>query len=1043
MSTTAGSDDVRAGQQTFERACANFVSWLDARVMSAGRGDGLDRLEVDPASRFWLGLLAPEGTVEKMQEKYGERGERLSPCAVGLRLRPEVQHGPWNFTVDVSCRGWHKDGADNEYPWRRSEPVRRTIPVSYDGPTEAIFGGETLSEGLTSAVGRGPAAHVRVSSERWQGRTELFAQVVNTSPQEPKPSNVSHHLYEVELAVRDLATEPFQLQSLPDSFRYDRNVPAYGHNCGVSYADGVFRTTDTVVVDRGTLDYGVAGESAPVLRFDVLADDPLPQLTALVDSFSAWVHATWSDDTLEVRAQRRGWTSEMLEAAREEAPKAYQEVKRLESGLELLHTDERLRRAFRLMNEAIEHGATRADGSVKYASWRPFQIAALLSMLPAVTGDPNDADVVDSVWFATGGGKTETYLGFLVAAALYERLSGRIAGITGWARFPLRMLSIQQTQRFANALAGAELMRRREGIGGDPISLGFFVGSNGTPNRVPREASKEGDVDVEDDTMPDRFQVLLECPFCHHDSIEMAFERRLWRLEHRCSRRDSGCPWPEDALPIFIADDEIYRFLPTVIVGTLDKAALMGVQASMAGFFGPPRGLCSTPGHGHVYAPRSYKPNGCLVPGCSGRVQQLPQPGERYGVSVRLQDELHLLRDSLGAVDSHYESLMDYVQQVRTGQPCKIIASSATLTGQGHQVETLFRREGRIFPQQGVSADESFWSRDADPSRDPAALRRRFVAVAPRGVTHDYVRDRTVEALQDAILELLREPSRVCAEAEVDPSYVAEVASHYGVHVVYGTTVRDVDAARRSLETEIKIGMALEARTLTGNTPFEEVRSILGRLEEPEPEYENRIHAIAASSMLSHGVDVERLNVMVMLGVPLTTAEFIQTTSRIGRRYPGLVYVLHRMGRERDAASFRQFESFVRHGDRFVDPVPVTRRSRRVLDISLPGIVEARRLLVHEPKSSDPLTTIQSYRKYLQKQQVTAQSELEEILEMLGFYGDKNHILRGHISTWLDRWEHNLEYPPPDKKFPNDVLPGGEKPMTSLRDVEPSAPMRD
>lgn len=523
----------------------------------------------------------------------------------------------------------------------------------------------------------------------------------------------------------------------------------------------------------------------------------------------------------------------------------------------------------------------------------------------------------------------------------------------------------------------------------------------------------------------------------------MEFNRRLWRLEHRCTRRDSGCPWPEEALPVFIVDDEIFRFLPTVIVGTLDKAALMGIQASMAGFFGPPHGVCSASGHGHVYAPRSYKPNGCLVPGCTGSVRQLPQRGESYGITVRLQDELHLLRDSLGAVDSHYEGLIDHVQSVRTGRPCKIIASSATLTGQDHQVATLFQRNGRIFPQQGVSADESFWSREADPSRDPAGLRRRFVAVAPRGVTHDYVRDRTVEALQQAILQLLREPAAVCREAGVDPSHVAEVASYYGVHVVYGTTVRDVDAARRSLETEIKIGMALEARTLTGNTPFEEVRAVLGRLEDPEPQYEDRVHAIAASSMLSHGVDVERLNVMVMLGVPLTTAEFIQTTSRIGRRYPGLVYVLHRMGRERDAASFRQFESFVRHGDRFVEPVPVTRRSRRVLDISLPGIVEARRLLVHEPKSADALTTIPPYRKYLQEHQITAQSELEEILGMLGFGGDPNHMLRDYIAEWLERWEHALKYPPPDTKFPNKILPGGEGAMTSLRDVEPSAPIRD
>jgi hypothetical protein len=763
----------------------------------------------------------------------------------------------------------------------------------------------------------------------------------------------------------------------------------------------------------------------------------------LTDAFSKWVDETWGDAALTQRSHRLDWTSEMLKSARDEATEAYVEAERLRLSVQLLSSNMQLERSFRLMNEAIGHAATRSDGSMKYESWRPFQIGALLTMLPSVTGDSGDAEVVDSVWFATGGGKTETYLGFLVATALYERLSGRETGITGWARFPLRMLSIQQTQRFANALAGAELVRRREVLGGAPISLGFFVGQSGTPNRVPREMNNENDVDVEDDSMPARFQVLRECPFCHYDSIEMVFERRLWKLEHRCRRREYGCPWPKQSLPVFIVDDEIFRFLPTVIVGTLDKAALMGSQASIAGFFGPPGGICSTHGHGYVYAARKSRANGCLVPGCSGSTQRLPQQAERYGISVRLQDELHLLRDSLGAVDSHYEGLIDHVQQVRTGHRSKIVASSATLTGQKHQVKTLFQREGRVFPQQGVSAEESFWSKEADPLQDSNQLRRRFVAVAPRGVTHDYVRDRTVEALQQAILRLLDDPASVCTEARVDPNYVAEIASYYGVHVVYGTTVRDVDAARRSLETEIKLSISLEARTLTGATPFDEVRNVLERLEEPEAAYEDRIHAIAASSMLSHGVDVERLNVMVMLGVPLTTAEFIQTTSRIGRRYPGLVYVLHRMSRERDAASFRQFNAFVRHGDRFVEPVPATRRSRRVLDITLSGIVEARRLLIHEPRAHKALTMIQPYLHHLEDEKITAQTELEVILGLLGFAGDGDHALREHIKRWLEEWEHNLNYPPPDKIFPNEVLPSGERPMMSLRDVEPSAPIRD
>ena len=101
--------------------------------------------------------------------------------------------------------------------------------------------------------------------------------------------------------------------------------------------------------------------------------------------------------------------------------------------------------------------------------------------------------------------------------------------------------------------------------------------------------------------------------------------------------------------------------------------------------------------------------------------------------------------------------------------------------------------------------------------------------------------------------------------------------------------------------------------------------------------------------MLSHGVDIDRLNVMVMLGLPLATAEFIQTTSRVGRTHPGLVIVLHKIGRERDAAVYRTFPSFVAHADRLIDPVPITAKSRRVLELTFAGLEQGRMYGIHEP----------------------------------------------------------------------------------------------
>jgi len=235
-----------------------------------------------------------------------------------------------------------------------------------------------------------------------------------------------------------------------------------------------------------------------------------------------------------------------------------------------------------------------------------------------------------------------------------------------------------------------------------------------------------------------------------------------------------------------------------------------------------------------------------------------------------------------------------------------------------------------------------------------------------------------------------------------------------------------------------------EALTVTPacQTAFDDVRAVLERLENPETDFAERIHVIAASSMLSHGVDVSRLNVMMMLGLPLTTAEFIQTSARVGRSRPGLVHVLHKIGRERDAETFRHFSSFINQGDRFVEPIPVTRRSRRVLTLTMPGSVEARRLMLMEPLApGQRLTTVDKLRVFVKSSGATPAGEAESIASLLGFTGQTDELLREEILLWLTTWFANLEDPASSIKWPNQL--GPTTPMISLRDVEASAPIHD
>jgi len=1014
-------------KQDYTQACSRLVDWLDEHVTNEGLGRTAERLDVAPDSTFWLGRLASQQYVAA--GGLGDRGERLDPCAIGIRLRPR-HAAPHTIDVTVRCRAWLKDARGEprhpDGPWRRSPLVEARTTVEFHGSAMTTLGSE-LADQFAQVGAPGLRCEVRIDAEQRPTGSEIVIQLVNVTPED---QNLPHtHVYETVLQVEGITTKPFVLEALPDSFRYDRTVAAYGINTGVETTEtGGLRTTDTVIVDTRRSRYWNSPAAPPDLSFATLQHDPIPPLSALLDALEQWNDDHWSDENIEARAADQYWTAAMLQAAEEGRTAARKEARRLRDGLDLLRSDAVLRRAFQLMNQAIAY-----SGADKYDSWRPFQIGFLLTVLPAIAGAHDGEETtptVDTVWFATGGGKTETYLGLLVMAALHDRLTGKTTGVTAWSRFPLRLLSLQQTQRFADALAGAERVRRDKKLGGDPISLGFFVGRGGTPNKVVTEQN-DHDPDPDSPGMPDQYQVLLACSFCRGE-LTMRFQRRTWQLAHQCHNPE--CPWPERDLPFYVVDQEVYRFLPTVVIGTLDKAASIGFQAAMRGLVGPPLGVCDQAGHGYTYAPRKSTPSGCLVPGCPGRSTRLSMPAHRWAPTFRLQDELHLLRDSLGAVDSHYESLLDQLQVELGGRRPKIIASSATLTGHDRQVEVLYRRHGRVFPVQGPDADASFWSRRSDQPL------RRFVAVAPRGVTLEHVTDRTVAIIQRQIRRLVATPTQVCDEAGIDPTHADALISDYGTTVVYGSSLYDVEAARRSLESNNDL--ALNATQLTGQTDFDEVRETLRRLENPEPEHADRIHAIAASSMLSHGVDVSRLNTMVMLGLPLGTAEFIQTTARVGRTHPGLVYVLHKIARERDGQTYRHFHQFVTHGDRFVEPIPITRRSRRVLDLTLPGIVEARRLALWEPQSpGQRLTTLNMLRDFVRDNGITATADARTLADWLGYTHTGDELLTDDIQQWLDDWHDKLTNPTSGAEWPRDL--GREQPMTSLRDVEVSAPIHD
>jgi len=1012
-----------------QHAGTEFVRWLERRVIADARGDDVYQMSVKPSDRLWLGRLAPEDAAWK--SGMGERGQRLDPCSTGFRFRP-ADDPPWSWTASIAFYVWTRPTtADSEgSAWVKSDLIRAEIPIGvgeFEITTLSFGAGE-----IAQALGVHRKTHdlrVDVQMDVEQDGISVAVVLVNQSRE---ARGVDSNVYEAVLELEVGDTESFLLDSLPDSFRYDRRIEAYGINGGVDVLDGRLCTVDVVAEERLRPQYwddSIGPE--PDIRFMQLAIDPLAPLDDLVDALERWGEREWSPSRLDARQASESWTAEMRAHADAEAARAADEVARCRAGLELIRSRDDVRRAFQLMNEAFVH-----SGEGKYESWRPFQLGFLLATLPSlVDGSAPEREVVDTLWFATGGGKTETYLAIVVFTVLADRMRGKFHGISIWSRFPLRMLSLQQTQRFADALAGAELARRRENLGGDPFALGFLVGKAGTPNRVRDDAGSD-DADATDRDMPARNQVLLRCPFCRRADLEMRFDRRHWLLQHCCPHGD--CPWPEDGLPFYVVDEEIYRLLPSVVVGTLDKAASVSMQAAMRGLYSSPFNLCKGDLHGFTYAPRSKTPHGCLVPGCTFAPAALPQSRELFAPSVRIQDELHLLRGSLGAIDAHYETLLDHLHRSTGCAVPKDIASSATLAGYEEQVAVLYKRNGTVFPLPGPEQGVSFWTKDQE------LLARRFTGLAPRGVTLEFANDRAAESLQQAVRRLLEDRVATCAEIGVDPAMSEFLLDYYGTNVVYGNTIRDIEAAVRSFEVQPGV-QPLNVAKLTGGTPLEEVREVIGRLDDPEREFADRLHVICASSMMSHGVDIDRFNSITVLGVPLTTAEFIQTTARIGRRFPGLVLLLHRMGVERDSSVFRTFDVYVRQGDRFVEPIAVTRKSRRVLNHTFPGIFMARVLGIHEPSSvfsgGKQLTMVKTLKQYFQQRPVTEDDEFASICQALGLdSSDGEDPLVAELRKLMRETWRELNDPATTAKFPNEVTP--RKPMLSLREVEMTVPIK-
>lgn len=890
-----------------------------------------------------------------------------------------------------------------------------------------------------------------------------------------------------------------------------REYPTYaiGHGCAADWAgnplDGLGEIWTDVLPTHETpsttpdLEIRRPDGSSGRLRISMrklaglnAADVGSSELGELVDAYEAWIN---------VLETNRAWAPPVPDMLQPTATELVRRCRtclaRIRDGLALLREDgevaEHARNAFRLANHAMliarVKSSTRlrspvatADGRLTWnppitgnqpavaedqdGYWRPFQIAFLLMSLRGIC-DPEHAEreTVDLIWFPTGGGKTEAYLGLAAFTIFFNRLSGRLPGGSDvLMRYTLRLLTAQQFQRAALLFCAMEYLRRRDLFLGDkPFRLGLWVGGATTPNRRSDALHALGQ--LENDASAENPFILLKCPWCGArlgpNEAALPRGRRGRRGEageipsvtgyyrhgtgtaqtvvYRCP--DHVCEFgkappfgaPRDPLPVAVIDDDLVESPPNLLIGTVDKFAMLAWKPELRRFFGI---------------------------GPSGDHDGEPP-------SLVIQDELHLISGPLGTMVGAYETVFERLCRqdgVGSTKP-KIVASTATISHANEQVAHLYARDSvQLFPPSGLEAGDSFFARDErDADGRPKPGRLYAGVMAPGHIS--------LQTTQARVFACLMQNAAIMAtdDAGRDPWWTL-LCFFNSLRELGGAATLFVADARDYLRVIIdRAGIGYErirspfATELTSRIRSDDIPRELARLELPfitraartgEGSASDRpVDVCLASNIIEVGVDIPRLSLMAIVGQPKTTSQYIQVSSRVGRdrEKPGLVTILYGQSKPRDRSHYERFRSYHQRLYAQVEPTSVTPFSLPAVDRALHGIVLAavRQLgrLEYEGVHPDPFPLAEG----------GVMRRLIEVMirERVDFVtsGDETEAVMQRLQRRLDEWrawnpdEYGGFGAQPD--HPPLMYPAGATPppqwnnhswptMSSLRDVDAS-----
>lgn len=943
-----------------------FLVPMDAGPEQKTDAQGTDELDQANDAQGMDDALTPEPAAAQV---------RYLPSSMGLSLLVPEDLDTLTVTVRWGDYKAHatREGEPGQQVWERiphEEKLVLKLHEMRDPSNEFVV---PNSRGLHVAVTVRKVRMKTVEAGLPEGIRSVSVFLVNSRAPKPDEIRDEAFAFQAQLQIqggrplvarpnlRDIARDEWDERVADLQYR-DAYEFAVGHNTAteaVINAQGECWNVRTCWIPRAEVERVAPCDIEGVeLSMDALAglangDEAKTRLQGFVTAYRAWIEKQRAGIPT-TPARRREVAEELLSRANIAA-------KRIEQGIALLD-DPTVLEAFRIANRAMAAAARQRFGVMQgkdpaeiqalQPRWRPFQLAFLLMNLVGIA-QPGHSDraVVDLLFFPTGGGKTEAYLGLAAFTIVLRRLRQpgiASAGLTVLMRYTLRLLTLDQLGRAATLICALELERQQDVVklGTWPFEIGLWVGKAATPNVMGKkgdnnpESARARTIAFKNDTRKPSPIPLENCPWCGEKFSANSFllvtnpdaptDLRILCMNRKCLFTRSN------PLPILAVDEPIYRRLPCFMIATVDKFAAMPWTGNVGQLFGR---VTHYDNHG-FYGPCQSR-QGQWLPG-----DRLPPP------DLIIQDELHLISGPLGTIFGLYETAIDELCAMeQDGQKIhpKIVASTATVRRAEKQIRALFNRsEVDIFPPPGPDRRDSFFAEVHSIQQSNA---RSYVGVAAQGRSPKVVLLRVYLALMATAQKLYQVHGK-----KNDPDNPADP---YMTLVGYFNSLRELGGSRRLVEDEVTNRLAAygsrkrineqdslfanrriayEVVELTSRVSTDKVADAKRRLALPFSE-KDRVDTALATNMISVGLDIIRLGLMVVYGQPKTSAEYIQCTSRVGRDHerPGLVVTILNVHKPRDRSHYERFVAYHQSFYRAVEATSVTPFSPRALDRALAG----------------------------------------------------------------------------------------------------------